>query len=47
MGMKYALSRRDSAIFSVMPFSSNVQWRRGSSKGELMIGFSMTTVGMG
>src|SRR5262245_42656264 len=45
--MKYALLRRSSLIVLVMPSSSKTQCWRGSSKGELMIGFSMTTVFMG
>ena len=43
MGTKYELVRRPSAISSVMPSSLNLKWRVGSSKGELMIGFSMIT----
>ena len=35
--------RRPSTISLVMPSSVNRKWRVGSSKGELMIGFSMTT----
>ena len=35
--------RRPSAISFVIPSSENRKCRRGSSKGELMIGFSMTT----
>ncbi len=47
MGTKYALSRRPSAISSVMPSSENRKCRVGSSNGELRIGFSMTTGGTG
>ena len=43
MGTKYELVRRPSAISSVIPSSLNLKWRVGSEKGELMIGFSMTT----
>ena len=43
---KYALVLRESTISSVIPSSVNRKWRWGSSKGELMTGFSMTTEGM-
>src|ERR1022692_3099338 len=43
MGMKYELVRRPSTSSFVIPSSENLKWRAGSSKGELMIGFSMTT----
>jgi hypothetical protein len=46
MGMKYWLTRRDGTISFVMPSSSNRKCRLGSSNGELMTGFSMTTRGM-
>ena len=42
MGTKYELVRRPSTISFVMPSSVNPKWRIGSSKGELMIGFSIT-----
>ena len=35
--------RRPSTSSLVMPSSVNLKWRVGSSNGELMIGFSMTT----
>ena len=35
--------RRPSTISLVMPSSVKRKWRVGSSKGELMTGFSMTT----
>src|SRR3990172_3432082 len=43
MGTKYELVRRPSTISLVMPSSEKRKWRVGSSKGELMIGVSMTT----
>jgi hypothetical protein len=43
IGTKYELVRRPSAWTFVIPSSSNLKWRVGSSKGELIMGFSMTT----
>src|SRR6266545_671704 len=47
MGTKYELGRRPSSISLVMPSSEKRKWRVGSSKGELRIGFSMTTCVIG
>jgi hypothetical protein len=46
MGTKYWLIRRSGTIVLVMPCSSKRKCRAGSSKGELMTGFSMTTCDM-
>jgi hypothetical protein len=40
---KYELVRRPSICSSVMPSSMKRKWRVGSSNGELMTGFSITT----
>jgi hypothetical protein len=42
METKYELVGRQSTISFVMPSSLNRKWRAGSSKAELMMGFSMT-----
>jgi hypothetical protein len=47
IGMKYWLVRRPSTTVFVIPSSSNLKCRAGSSKGELMTGFSMTVAGKG
>ncbi len=46
MGTKYELVRRPSTISLVIPSSEKRKWRVGSSNGELMMGFSMTTPGI-
>ena len=46
IGMKYELTRRVSAISPVIPSSEKTKCRRGSSYGELRMGFSISTSGM-